>query len=467
MLCQDCAASRRQHGLLRWTCALFLLLAAFCGCRSVCTCGPDLGDVSQKVEQRTTYSIGPSSCPQELVLPNGADLTDGVTEDEAILIALWNNAAFQELLVDLDLAHADLVQAGLLPNPEFVYFWPVSDKPFKYLIDFPLESLWLRPIRVASAQREQNRTAERLAQAGLDLIRDVRQAYADVQLAQGRLKVAEDAVKLREDVARFATARLDAGDIGPQEAATARIDALAAQQDVARITYDVTIAEERLKNLLAIGMDRSPLKLDELTTPQNQQLEIEALAGEAIESRPDMLAATEATAAAAARVRLAKVGWLRLLGILDATSGRTTGHDFGPALRTTVPIFNRNQGGIARAEGEWERARRQQQTLHDRIILEVSQAADRYAQAEAEWLVLDTQVRPEAERAIRRAEAAYREGDAPYVVVLQTTRQLLDYRLRRVQLQTELHRNWAELERSVGRKLDTTAEELPEAAPSP
>lgn len=124
-------------------------------------------------------SVGP-------VLPNGADWSDGLEEDEAILISLWNNAAFREALVESDLAHADLVQAGLLPNPDFIYFFPVSDKPFKYAAEFPVEAVWLRPIRVAAAERESQRVCHRLTQLGLDLIRDARQAYADVSLAHGR-----------------------------------------------------------------------------------------------------------------------------------------------------------------------------------------------------------------------------------------------------------------------------------------
>src|SRR5262245_21694345 len=68
-------------------------------------------------------------------LPNGASLSDGLDEDEAVLMALWNNRAFRELLVDLDLAHADLVRAGLLPNPDVSYFFPVTDKPFKYAFE--------------------------------------------------------------------------------------------------------------------------------------------------------------------------------------------------------------------------------------------------------------------------------------------------------------------------------------------
>lgn len=58
-----------------------------------------------------------------ITLPPGASLDDGLTEDEAVSIALWNNAAFQELLVDLGLVRGDLIQAGLLPNPELVYFF--------------------------------------------------------------------------------------------------------------------------------------------------------------------------------------------------------------------------------------------------------------------------------------------------------------------------------------------------------
>ena len=70
----------------------------------------------------------------------------GVTPDEAVLIALWNNAAFQELLADLNVARGDLIQAGLLPNPEVVYFFSVPDKPFKYALDLPLEAIWLRRV---------------------------------------------------------------------------------------------------------------------------------------------------------------------------------------------------------------------------------------------------------------------------------------------------------------------------------
>ena len=440
------------------------LLATLSGCacpRSAC----DRSCVAANIEERTGFSLGPAGCPDEIVLPNGASLEDGLSDEEAILIALWNNAAFQETLADLGLAHGDLVQVGLLPNPEFVYYFPASEKPFKYLIDLPIEALCLRPIRIAAAEREADRVGQRLAQSALDLIRDVRQAYADVLLAHGRLGVAQEAVRIRGHIAKLAEARLAAGDISGQEAATARIDALQAQQDVARFRYDVDIAEERLRNLMALGMDRTPLHLDETPPPLRADLDPEQLTAEALETRPDALAADQAVAAACQRLRLSRLGWFRLLGLLDATSGQDKGHEFSPAFRVTVPIFHWNQGGIARAEAELAKASRQSETVRNQIVLDVHQADNRYRQARAELKILDGQVRPEVEAAIRRLEQAYREGNVPYVVVLETTRQLLDSRVRQQQLHAELRRAWAELERSVGRHLDAPGADDEEGNP--
>ncbi len=292
-----------------------------------------------------------------------------------------------------------------------------------------------------------------MSQAGLDLIRDTRQAYADLQLARGRLRVAEQAEELRQRITKFAETRLEAGDASPQEVTTARIDALQAKQDVVRIRQDVALAEERLRNLMGLSDDRSPLTPTDPAPVVRGDFDADDLSAEAASSRPDLLAVSQAADAAAERLRVAQLGWFRFLGIADATNGTRTGHEFGGGFRMTLPIFNHNQGAIARAEAEWEKLCRQRQTIHNQIVLEVRQAHLRYAQARAELEVLDGQTRPEVSAAIQRASVAYRDGDVGYIVVLQTSRQLIDTELRQEQLHAELRRAWAELDRSVGRHI--------------
>lgn len=449
---------RRHHATIASMRIASLCLAAvpwvLTGCQTA-PCAPDRSTVAAHLTQRVGHDI--PDCPEmgEITLPPGASLDDGLTEDEAISIALWNNAAFQELLVDLSIARGDLIQAGLLPNPEFAYFFPISEKPFKYVFDFPIEAIWLRPIRVRSAAREADRTAARLSQAGLDLMRDVRQAYADLLLAEERVRIAGESMALRGRIADLAGKRFKAGDASQQEAATAKIDALQAEQDAARIAYDVPILEERLRNLMGIGSLRDSLKLDPPPLPECRAIDVEVLEQEALSSRPDALASAEAVSAAEARLNFAKIGWVRVFGIADATSGKDS-HVLGPGLRLTVPLFHWNQGGMTRAEAELEKAIRNQKTVEQQIILDVQRAYYQYQQACAELDVLHTKVQPEVEGAVRRAQGAYEEGNVPIFIVLETTRQLLDNYLREAQLHGDLRRFWAELERSVGRCLPQT-----------
>jgi cobalt-zinc-cadmium efflux system outer membrane protein len=428
------------------------LLALLAGCSTTPVC--DRTCISSAIQTRTGHDVGPPPPQGQVILPNGVNLEDGLTEEGAVLIALWNNALFQEQLADLGIAYGDLVQAGILPNPEFLYGWPMHLKAFKYLIDFPIESLWLRPIRVAAATSENERVCKRLTQAGLDLIRDVRQAYSDALLASARLKVAEEILRVRQRTEQIAAKRLKEGDISKVEAATPRIDALQAEQDVIRLRQDVEVTTERLRQLLSIGTDRCALRLADVPLPIYHNLMIDPLVEEAIGDRPDAQAAAQATAAAAERLRLSKLIWFRLLCVLDATSGFQTDHEPGPLVRFTVPIFNRNQGGIARAEAELDRAERNQRTVRDQIIFDVRQAHARYVQALAEYQFVEQKVRPEVLKAIELNENAYREGETLYLNVLQATQQLLAARLREEQLRGDLRRAAADLERGVGRRLD-------------
>ncbi|MDQ3011363.1 MAG: hypothetical protein M3X11_11750, partial [Acidobacteriota bacterium] len=51
--------------------------------------------ISRQVEERTGHGIIPAPKAAGFALPDGVSLDDGMSEDEAVAIALWNNAALQ------------------------------------------------------------------------------------------------------------------------------------------------------------------------------------------------------------------------------------------------------------------------------------------------------------------------------------------------------------------------------------
>ena len=97
-----------------------------------------------------------------MVLPELVDWEDGLSEDEAVTVGLWNNPAYRTLLADLDITRADVIQAAQLDNPQIMTLFPIGPKQWEFALRAPLDVLWLRPIRVAAAQLESARVAERL-----------------------------------------------------------------------------------------------------------------------------------------------------------------------------------------------------------------------------------------------------------------------------------------------------------------
>ena len=434
----------------RPTAAWVVVVGFAAGCSTPPAC--DRACLSQKVEARFGQPVGDGPRCDRAVVPDGLAAGRPLTEEQAVHLALWNNAAFHEAAAELDLTRADLVQAGLLANPEVFFSFPVLGRDYRYLFDLPIEAVWLRPVRLKAAEAENQRACERVTQLALDLIRDARLAYLDLRLAQDQLKVAERAVQLRGNIAKLAETRLAAGDASPLEASTARIDALLAAQDVTRAAGEVTAVQERLRNLTGLSAFGFPLVTEATPFDARTDAPVDELVAEAVANRPDVLAAAAAVRAADERVRAADLGWFRLLGVLDATSGSPV-HTFGPAFRVTLPLFNRGEGVKAIAAAQREQLDRRRLTVRNQVVQDVRTAHARYHQARSELDQLRAKTRPEVEGTIRQAETAFKEGNATYLIVLEANRQLIATYAREAQLTADLRRAWAELERAVGRRL--------------
>lgn len=440
----------------RWSVFLSVALAVLVGCA-----GPGWYSgracVDSEIESRTSHSLGPATDGCETCYPCGVDFEDGISEDEAIATALWNNASYQELLADVGLSRADVMEAHQLTNPHFSTAFPVGVKQLEFTLYLPLEAFWLRPRRLAAAQRSSQQTASRLVQDGLDLIRDVRVAYSDLALAEDRRRIAEKSVELSGRIAELAEARLRAGSASELDVTAARIDSLLQQQQWVRRLHEVDLARQRLRLLL--GTPLTEIELDRSTPPPMFELECEVdeLVDRALESRPDLQAAQAACAAARHRARLARHDYLGISAMLPDANGKgEKGFEAGPGLTFTIPVFHQNQGAIARADAEVDRAERRCRTLGETIAMEVHGAHTRLAQAREELHTWEEAIVPTVEEAVCQSEKAYENGGASLLLTLETGRRLLDSEVRQAEASAELGRAVAELERSVGRRVFET-----------
>ena len=125
-----------------------------------------------------------------------------------------------------------------------------------------------------------------------------------------------------------------------------------------------------------------------------------------------------------------------------------------------VPLWNRNQGGKARASADLERAAWQYLVVRQRIESEVRLAAGEYDSAEQALEILRRRSLAAADDNVRRVKRAYEAGDVSHLVLVEVTRQRLDIESRVADLAAQLRRAAAELDRSVGGNMRTRIEAL-------
>jgi cobalt-zinc-cadmium efflux system outer membrane protein len=172
---------------------------------------------------------------------------------------------------------------------------------------------------------------------------------------------------------------------------------------------------------------------------------------EALASRPDVRAAELTIEAATARARWEHSRVLALIGILDANGKGSEGFEMGPGINVDLPLFNRNQGGKARATAEIERASQLYAMARLHVVTEVRSAGVRVTQAQDALAAWAQDIVPSLEIEQRQAESAYKAGEIPLLNVLEASRRLVDGRMQQLNAESDLLRSRIALDRAMGR----------------
>lgn len=415
------------------------------------------GSVSGALQERVGEGLKPSSSdladPQNL--PPDVSLSDGLSEGEAVALALWNNAQLRATLSDLGLAQADLREAGLLVNPNFQMLAGVGLKPFEFLLIAPIEALWQRPKRVAAAKLNLESVGRQLVQNGLDLARDTRVAFADYRAVVRQSEAASELASLLEEIAELEARRLAAGDIGELDLELARIEALTSRDSAQAFEDEILVVWDRLRLLTGLPVAGPRVEPAEASEPPSRRVSLDELLEIASRSRPDVRAAELNVEAAGKRLGWQKTTTFAMVAPMLNTKGIGVdgGIKTGPGLAAEVPIFNRGQGRISRAEAELQQAVLRLAALREQTASETASASARLGQSQAALDRLRRRLIPAARKAFNLSESAYQAGDVSYLDLRRAERPLLELRLREYLAEAALQRAQAELDRAVGRNL--------------
>ena len=413
----------------------------------------DISNIADGIRQRTDYTLRQTSEPGQFDIPEGVTLDDGLSQSEAVTLALWNNAQFQADLTALGFARAELLQANMLNNPVFSILFPISPKLLETALDIPIDALWQRPNRVAAAELDAQKISENLLENGLGLIKEVQITYGDLLLAKERISLATDEAKLQVQITQLDQSRLLVGEISELTASASSVNALRASDTVKRFSKKADTMKHKLNSLLGITSRDIIYEVVPVEITPISKLSIDDLLEIAFTCRPDLRAAELAIEAAGKRIGWEKSKVYNFIAVLDGDDTDDDSFTIRPGFDVEVPVFNRNDAKIARAEAELEQAARRYEAIRQNIILQVQQAYTQYTSAHEQFELWDSEIIPTLERAVEQARNSYEAGEVSLLLVLQTQIQLIEARMHLTELAAGLNSSTAELNFYVGKKM--------------
>ncbi|NBV44728.1 MAG: TolC family protein [Planctomycetia bacterium] len=369
----------------------------------------------------------------DLALLDDEGPADGLSLDAAIEQMIRDNRDLRALRHELTQADADILTAGLRTNPliymdsQFIPYGSFSDQrpggPPQYDINitYPLDVSGKRRSRTVVARMARSTIEAQYQDVTRRQIDNLQRAFVSLQSARiDHLAAAAHLADRRRRAAEFARSAAARGPTAADEAdrlALAVDRAAAAAEDAAAAFAD---AQEGLAVLLSLPTAEVDglAPRGSLRDPYPPPPEGEELTSLALRCRPDLRAARLGVDRAAAEVNLQRANrfddiylFYDPLTIQDNSVYRQqSATSWAVGLTFSLPVFNRNQGNIARAQSNVGQSRLELEALERRVAAEVRLAEREYRRSRAAVEQLERDSLPRVQAATARAGAALAAG---------------------------------------------------------
>jgi cobalt-zinc-cadmium efflux system outer membrane protein len=415
----------------------------------------DVSNISEGIKQRTDYTLRQASEPNQFDIPDWVRLDDGLSQDEAVALALWNNAQFRTDLTALGFARADLLEANMLKNPVFSLLFPVNPELAEAELEIPIDSLWQRPHRVAAAELDAQKLSENLIENGLGLIKNVQTIYGDLLIAQKRIILATEEAQLQAQINQLDKTRLKAGEISELTANNSYVDVLQANDAIESFSEEADTLKHKLNNLLGIKAEDIKFHIVSMEIPPTSTKSVNEMLEEAFVCRPDLRAAELAIEAAGKRIGWEESKVYNFIALMhgDDTELKNESFVIRPGFSIEIPIFNHNEAKIAYAKAELEQAAQRYEAVRQNIILEVKQAYTQYISAHKQFDLWNNDIVPSLEQVTEQTRKSYDAGETLLITVLNTQKKLIEARMHLTELNARLNNSTAELNYRIGKKM--------------
>lgn len=360
-----------------------------------------------------------------------------ISLDQAIDLALVHNHSLKASRTLILQNQAQEITANLRPNPtfgadsQFVPFFSPQDfsgtnldqtEQFDIGISYLFERGHKRQRRLQAARDQTAVTRAQTTDAERTLAFNVGQQFVSVLLAESTLQFALEDLRSFQQTVDISEAQLKAGSLSEGDYLKIKLQLLQFQTDVSSARLAKVQALVGLREFL--GYDAVPANFDVMgdLAYQPLQINLEDLQMKGLRERPDYRAAELGITAAQSQILLAKANAkVDVNGTYDFThvSGENTASLFA---NFELPIFNRNQGEIARTNYALLQAKELEQSASDTVLSDVANAYEAVRSNDEVVQLYTSGYRKQAQDSLDISEYAYKRGAASLLDFLDAER---------------------------------------------
>jgi cobalt-zinc-cadmium efflux system outer membrane protein len=372
------------------------------------------------------FSFAPEPLP-----PNAADATyRTLTLADLEQMALSANPSVARAAAVVQAARGNWVQVGLCPNPTAGYEGQQigsggrAEQHGVFIEQEFVRGGKLRLSREAAAQ-EVLRAEHLLAAQQQRVLTDVRVAYYQTQIAERQAELSTELLGIAAESVKVAEALLKGMEVGRGDIVQAQLELGNAEilAQNARNRYDAA-----WRNLATVigNVHLAPQPLDGDVEAPRPEHTWEFSRERLLSSSPEIAAAmsdVERARWALERARVEKVPNVTVQGLVNwRDNGIGGGADGGITVGVPLPVWNRNQGGVAQAQGQVVAAERALDQLSLALENRLAPVYERYASALNQVNKYRGQLLPAAQQSLDLTRRLYQAGETPYLNLLTAQR---------------------------------------------
>lgn len=384
-----------------------------------------------------------------------------ITLSKAIELGVLNNPTLKAAQAKLGISDAQILQAGLLSNPNIISDNGFAEDTFRVGIEQTIELGNKRSRRIKLAKMQKDVVQQEIITTILDVRSKVRSSYIQTYNAQQKLIASREILETITNLEKIAKEREKKGNVENLDILQAEITVINAKNNIQSAKLELNEAFNSLSANIGKHLNRTIvlappdlMKEFNISTPMvENDKTINILIEYAYANRPEIKVIEKNIEVQNQKLKLAHsniVPDLKMSVGADFVTGDTKRNSTFIMGSLGMPIFNRQQGVIKEVKAQKLVYENDLDAIKIKIEQEVKNAFFGVITNAKSLNIYEKELIPHAKMIVKKSEINFKEGKSNILIPINSQEAYINTQYRYIQTLTQYEQSVSDLERAIG-----------------